>query len=470
MTLVASASLDVLDTYRVPYVVEGKPPGAGSGRIASRRGAELLWVVPDPSTVRAWHRVREIPVFAAVAADSEVRQALEASGRDWRPSDAIRDTTGEVVTHVWRDSDASTLLPFDPNAVVRAFLREEYVDADGAVAQGATALARRLYYRARPALPRRVQILMRRRFARLQERALFPSWPVETALGDLYGYLLRLVEEAHGAPLPWIAPWPSPHEWAVVLTHDVEREAGYRHVEAVADLERRLGVRSAWYFVPERDYDVDAGLVRAFSDDGFEIGVHGLRHDGRDLSAAEFERRLPAMRAYGERWGSVGFRAPATQRSWQLMEQLGFDHDSSYSDVARYEPQSGGSCSVLPFFIGDIVELPITLPMDHTLFELLAHEDGRLWFEKASFLRERGGIALLLTHPDYMLQPARLAEYERFLSHVACDSSAWLALPREVAAWWRRRAASSLELHGAAWRVVGPAANDARVVLGSSGV
>jgi len=407
MTLVASTPLDVLETFRVPYVVEEQPPGAASGRIASRRGAELLWVAPRLTAVRAWRRLGEIPVFAAVAADTEVRRALEASGRDWRPTDPISDLTGAVVAHVWRASDESALLPFDPNAAIRAFLREEYVEADGAVAQRATALARRLYYHVRPALPRGLQMVMRRRFTRIQERASFPSWPVEPALHALYGYLLGLAESVLAAPLPWIAPWPTPYEWAVVLTHDVEREVGYRHVETVAALEQQLGVRSAWYFVPERDYVVDPGLVRTLSDAGFEIGVHGLRHDGRDLIAGELEQRLPAIRAYAEQWGSGGFRAPATHRSWQLMEQLGFDHDSSYSDVARYEPQSGGSCSLFPFFIGDMVELPITLPMDHTLFELLGEGDGRVWFEKAGFLRERGGMALLLTHPDYQLEPAR---------------------------------------------------------------
>ncbi|MBA2643490.1 MAG: hypothetical protein H0U82_11270 [Actinobacteria bacterium] len=470
MTLAATAQLDVLETFRVPYAVEGEPPLGVSGRLASLRGAELLWVAPGSSTVRRWHRVAEMPLFAAVATDAAVRRGLDASGRNWRPTDPVTDSAGEVVAHVWSDSDGSALLPFDPNAVVRAFLREEYVDADGAVARGATALARKLYYRLRPALPRAVQIDMRRRFARIQERAPFPSWPAEPALHDFYGYLLRLVEGVLAAPLPWIAPWPTPHEWAVVLTHDVEREAGYRHVGHMVALERRLGVRSAWYFVPERDYTVEPGLVRSLAEGGFEIGVHGLRHDGRDLAEGEFERRLSAMRAYGESWGAVGFRAPATHRSWERMQQLGFAHDSSYADVARYEPQSGGSCSLLPFFLGGLVELPITLPMDHTLFELLDEEDGRVWFEKASFVRERGGMALLLTHPDYLLDPIRLAEYERFVAHVGGDSSAWLALPRDVADWWRRRAASKLEPSGALWRISGPAAGEARVVMGVSGL
>ena len=37
--------------------------------------------------------------------------------------------------------------------------------------------------------------------------------------------------------------------------------------------------------------------VRALQDEGCEVGVHGLRHDGRDLGSRRLmEKRLPAMR------------------------------------------------------------------------------------------------------------------------------------------------------------------------------
>jgi hypothetical protein len=107
--------------------------------------------------------------------------------------------------------------------------------------------------------------------------------------------------------------------------------------------------------------------------------------------------------------------------------------------------------------------------MDHTLFDLLQHERADVWFEKADFLRERGGMALLLTHPDYLRTPERLREYERFVSFVGAEQGAWIALPREVAAWWRRRRASTLVPAGDGWKVRGPATDEARVVLGVTG-
>ena len=84
------------------------------------------------------------------------------------------------------------------------------------------------------------------------------------------------------------------------------------------------------------------------------------------------------MREYAQRWGANGFRGPATHRNRTFVQQLGLEHDSSWSDVARYEPQKGGSCSWLPFFIGDVVELPITMPMDHIMFDLLGDTTGEV--------------------------------------------------------------------------------------------
>jgi hypothetical protein len=308
---------------------------------------------------------------------------------------------------------------------------------------------------------------LRRRFRRLQERAALPAWPTETSLHRLEALMLALVQRVAGEPLPWLAPWPAPHTWALVLTHDVERSPGYAHIEAIREVEAVHGLRSAWYFVPERDYRVDESLLDRLRAGGCEICLHGLRHDGRDLSPGVFQDRLPAMRAYAAQWGARGFRGPATQRDEELLQQLGLEHDSSWSDVARYEPQPGGCCSWLPFFIGNLVELPITLPQDHTLFELRGERTEASWLDKAAFLREHEGMALILTHPDYLLDQQRLDAYERFIAAQEHDSTAWHALPHEVAAWWRRRAATHVERQDGSWTVVGPAATQARLRIGA---
>ncbi|HEV3363282.1 MAG TPA: hypothetical protein VG795_03945, partial [Acidimicrobiia bacterium] len=203
-----------------------------------------------------------------------------------------------------------------------------------------------------------------------------------------------------------------------------------------------------------------AGLIGA----GCEVGVHGLHHDGRDLGSLRLlQRRLPEMRHWQQRWGAAGFRAPATQRTWDWMPLLGFDYDTSYFDTDPFEPQPGGCLSWLPLLNGDMVELPITAPQDHTLFAILEQTDGRIWQEKAEYLRRVGGMVLLLTHPDYTDKAVAVDSYRDLLAAYRDDGTAWKALPREVAAWWRRRAASRPERVGDGWEVVGPAAGEAAI-------
>jgi hypothetical protein len=146
-----------------------------------------------------------------------------------------------------------------------------------------------------------------------------------------------------------------------------------------------------------------------------------------------------------------------------MMPRLGFDYDSSYTDTDPYEPQPGGCCTYLPFFNQDLVELPITLPQDHTLFSVLGHRDAALWLDKAHELRRRGGLVLVLSHPDYA-HGAALAAWEALLEEFSQDHTTWQPLPREAAEWWRARAASVLVPDGDGWRIEGPAGARGRVL------
>jgi peptidoglycan/xylan/chitin deacetylase (PgdA/CDA1 family) len=361
---------------------------------------------------------------------------------------------------------ADLVLPFDPDEVMVSFWSEAYLSPQSGWRGSGKQLALRSYYAMRPVMPRGLQIWLRRRFSAVQARARFPRWPVESGLHDLYDLLLARLAAVAGTRVPSIAPWPNPYRWSIVLSHDVEHQLGYDHLHLLGDVELELGYKSSWNFVPERDYVVEPERLDRLRADGFEVGLHGLRHDGRDLeSRTTFERRLPAMKGYAERWGAVGFRSPATHRDWELMPLLGVEYDSSSPDTDPFEPKSGGCCTWLPFFNRDLVELPITLTQDHTVFVILERRDDALWREKADLLRDRGGMALLLTHPDYMIDPALVDLYRRFLARYADDATAWKAKPGDVAAWWRRRSSSRLVPAETGWRIVGPAAEDGRVEL-----
>jgi hypothetical protein len=461
----SSAALAAFDYFRVPYrrVSNGTASPCEYAGAGDSRSLFWPWEADLRGAAAALRSIDSAPFFARMLPDERIRRLVGHLGGEWRPAEQIRDLDGGQVGALWRSAGGDILLPFDPNEAIRSFWTERYA----AVSSFAEPLrvARAVYYRARPLLPRSLQLRLRRGFRRFQQRSSFPRWPIETAADDLYRLLLGLAAEIAGEPIPTVAFWPRPWTWTIVLTHDVEHRVGYERVERLLEIELDEGYRSSWNFVPRNDYVVDRAVLDSLRDRGFEIGVHGLFHDGRDLLPRTFPHRLPAIRSYAERWGAAGFRSPATIRSPELIPALGFDYDSSFPDTAPYEPQAGGCCTWLPYFLGDTVELPITLEQDHTLYELLGHRDATLWLRKAHLLRARGGMALMITHPDYTANERLVEAYRAFLREFADDATAWKPLPRDVAAWWRRRSESTLERVGDEWHVVGPAAGEAGVDL-----
>src|SRR4029077_1970876 len=166
------------------------------------------------------------------------------------------------------------------------FWSEAYQTAVQTRSALAKRVAMRIYYRIRPLLPRAGQIWLRRRFSRIQARTPFPRWPVEPSLHDFYDFIFDLLATIDGGPVPTIAPWPAGRSWALVLTHDVETSLGYANIGVMRDLELAAGYRSSWNLVARRD-DVEDTTVEELERLGFEVGVHGLYHDGRDLGSRE---------------------------------------------------------------------------------------------------------------------------------------------------------------------------------------
>jgi peptidoglycan/xylan/chitin deacetylase (PgdA/CDA1 family) len=479
----ASHPFAFFDYFRVPYITPSPDPldgpsathsPVGSLRLAESAGGparSLLWLRSEPSlglqenvSGIGRYRLANFNLYGQMARSAAIPGMLSELGRGWHPADTITDAGGQPVAAVWRDDNGNLFLPFDPGEVMHYFWSEKYrgVGRSG-LSAAARAAALRSYYLARPVLPRPLQLRLRRGFTRIQGRSSFPGWPIEDNLHDFYAWLFTLVTELAGTPVPFLDPWPGGRSWALVLTHDVETDVGCQDMGLLRDIERERGYKSSWNFVPLR-YRVASEVLRALEDEGCEIGVHGLRHDGHDLeSRRTLEQRLPAMRDYAKRWNAVGFRSPATQRHWELMPMLGFDYDSSYSDTDPYEPQPGGCCTYLPYFNDEMVELPITMAQDHTLFAILQNPDAAVWLRKARLLRERQGMVLILTHPDYAGDQRIVDGYRSLLDEFKDDDTVWHALPRDVAAWWRNRAASTIRNSPDGWQIVGPAAADGQV-------
>ncbi len=337
-------------------------------------------------------------------------------------------------------SDGSIELPFSLTEAYEGYVTERWA----ATGRGRSLTTGQLdaYYRIKRAIPRSLQLTLRRRMIKWQGVPSFPRWPYDDSVERLVRFYAGCVLRAtarESAPFKWF--WPEGAHAAVILTHDVEGEAGLANALRIADLEEERGFRSSFNIVGNW-YPIDWGVVRELRDRGHEIGSHAIYHDRSLFSTrTEFERQLPMLRDVVDRLGAVGFRSPATHRVAHWLSELPVEYDATMPHSDPYEPQPGGVCTVWPFFIGDVVELPYTLPQDHTLFNLLGHDSVTAWVEQVKCIKQAFGLVQCVTHPDpgYLGEPRNERLYSRFLDALAVEDHMWHPLPSELARWWRAR-------------------------------
>lgn len=289
----------------------------------------------------------------------------------------------------------------------------------------------RLYYKLRPWIP----IPMRQWLQRGRNQAIeaVSDWFVPS------NFIHEFRRSVESSTRLVVHPWPDDWQMAASLTHDVETQVGFGLIDSLAKIEEEHGLRSAWNIIPHK-YKVDLGLLRDLQQRGHEIGVHGYNHDGRLFESKRlFDSRVTPINAALQRYAATGFRAPMVHRNLAWLQSLQVDYDASTFDVDPYQAMPGGVGGVWPFMAGKFVELPYTLPQDHTLLISLGETTPAIWIRKFECLRSLAGMAMLVTHPDYLDTPGRLRPYRDFLGYLAEQSDCWTTLPREIAAWWRIR-------------------------------
>jgi glycosyltransferase involved in cell wall biosynthesis len=339
-------------------------------------------------------------------------------------------------------------------------------------------LRNELYYDIKPLLPWGLRMRVRGLFARWKRSRHENAWPV--------------MPGSEKPPSNWPG-WPDGKRFALVLTHDVEGPDGLAKCRDVMDLERNLDLRSSFNFVPQGDYTVSPELLRELNDNGFEVGVHDLHHDGKLFRTRdEFSKKARSINHYLRQWGAVGFRSGFMLRNLNWLHDLNIQYDASTFDTDPFEPQPDGTGTIFPFWVprpregggsngsgndngnGHLAapersigrsanpsihqstnpsfhssegyaELPYTLPQDSTLFLLFGERTPDIWYQKLDWIAKHGGMALLDVHPDYMrfnggpassrTFPARF--YGDLLEYVRTryGDSFWHPLPKELAAF-----------------------------------
>jgi hypothetical protein len=251
------------------------------------------------------------------------------------------------------------------------------------------------------------------------------------------------------------------------MTHDVEAQAGQAFCSDLMDIDDSFGIKSSFQIVPEGRYDVSTQFLGSFGARGFEVVVHDLNHDGhlyRDRE--EFLRRAEKIDYYREQYGADGFRAAILYRKQVWFDAFKFSYDMSVPNVAQLDPQQGGCCTVMPFFIGDILELPVTTTQDYMLFHVLNDYSITLWKRQIDLVMEKAGLMNFIVHPDYIMKARERAVYEELLAHLVDlkeKRNVWITTPREVNRWWRQRAEMRLVEDGKELRIEGTGSERARI-------
>jgi len=367
-------------------------------------------------------------------------------------------------------SDSEIRLPFDALGVVENLRREHYVKrlSFGQSDLAHNGLIRDAYYLLRAFMPVRIRRHLQRAYFKDWQNLPFPRWPVDVTVDCLHEAFLRLTMRAQGRDrVPFIWFWPEGASGCLILTHDVETAAGRDFAPSLMDIDISHGFRASFQVVPEERYEVPDSFVREIRSRGFEFNIHDLNHDGRLFrEKTEFLRHANRINEYVKRYDARGFRAGAMYRNQDWYDAFEFSYDMSVPNVAHLEPQRGGCCTVMPYFVGRILEIPLTTSQDYSIFHILNDYSIELWKKQIDLILRKNGLVSFITHPDYLIERRSRGVYESLLAYLrefVQRRGLWETVPGEVDRWWRARSEMKLVEDQRGWRIEGPESERARI-------
>ena len=387
-----------------------------------------------------------------------------------RPADSARGHLRDG----WADAECesgSVYLPFDLQEVVENLRFERYTKGceNGSLGNGFIA---RNYHAIRPFLPGAFRRYLQRAYLRDWSKITFPSWPVDHTVDSiLRGSMQLLLRTQQLERIPFIWFWPDGASSGASMTHDVETAAGRDFCESLMNIDESFGIAASFQIVPEDRYEVSEKFLDSIRRRGFEVNVQDLNHDGRLYSdRSEFARRAEKINDYGRRFRASGFRSAILYRRQEWFSDLDFSYDMSVPSSGHLEPQRGGCCTTMPYFVGKMLELPVTTTQDYSLFHYVRSFSIDLWKRQIDLILEQNGLISFIVHPDYITQDRENRVYQQLLAHLAwlrTQKNVWVAAPGEIDRWWRERSKMELVSDGVGWRVEGVGSARARVAYAS---
>jgi len=90
---------------------------------------------------------------------------------------------------------------------------------------------------------------------------------------------------------------------------------------------------------------------------------------------------------------------------------------------------------VMPYFIGNVLEIPLTTIQDYTLFHILDDYSTDLWKKQIEMILAKNGLISFIVHPDYIIDSKAQSVYRDLLAYfeeLRGQEALWFALPGEI--------------------------------------
>jgi len=275
--------------------------------------------------------------------------------------------------------------------------------------------------------------------------------------------------------------WPEGKNFAVCLSHDVDRvqksfqaitnffiekrpyhlvslfnkKNPYWSFDKIIELEKKYNIRSTFFFLKETkklemlnpsSYGLSCGyydwnnpkiteIIKKLDDGGWEIGLHGSYRSYQDekllLEEKKGLERVLGMSIIGIRQHFLNLDIP---RTWEMQKKIGFKYDTSFG----YQDKIGfREDKIIPFkpFNGDFLVFPLTA-MDSTIFSNY-NKDKTRWkkiSEVINIAEKKGGVISFLWHQRVFNEkefPGWSKMYEKIIRECK-EKDAWIVPCREV--------------------------------------
>jgi hypothetical protein len=247
------------------------------------------------------------------------------------------------------------------------------------------------------------------------------------------------------------------------------------HFQSWVKMEKDLGVRSAFFFVPRKGsvlqyafgvpdpfYDVSSKrfkeLFRYLTAEGVEIGLHSSYGSCQSEVKFSNERKIlqhaSGQDIYGNRHHYWHLNPDDTESTLLLHEKIGIKYDMSLAHERYIGWRRGSSWPHFPFYQAGRRELKTlqisTTWMDDHLFGYLHENPGDRHVTLRTLVNEtveQEGCFVANIHNyvfDDVLYPGMRKTYFWLLKHLVEHSDFWIATPNEIADHWKKRYVSIL--------------------------